>query len=177
MSHIEEHVSKLAEAYPRMVAFARSKVGVELAEDVAQEAVLRLLRYRGIQDSQSFSLLLTIVHNVACTFVSKRRPDTGWGDDVAHDSAPRTSMCEARSAQALSDSWKSLPERQREVLLLTEVKGLTDEQASRVLGISRSAVNAHHRAAVERLKMACSESDAVAVTLHTLPQTMSRQAS
>ncbi|MFZ4574170.1 MAG: RNA polymerase sigma factor [Phycisphaerales bacterium] len=154
MAGLEEHVSLLADAYPRMVAFARTKVGDESAEDVAQEAVMRLLRYRGIEDSQSMSLLLTIVHNVACTWVSREKRCSVWREELDEDQAPHQPRAEI-GAHRFSECWGGLNERQREVLLLTEVKGLTEEQAGLVLGVSRSAVGAHRRAAVERLKSAC----------------------
>lgn len=154
MAGLEEHVAVLTDAYPRLVAFARSKVGSELAEDVAQEAVMRLLRYRGIEDSQSLSLLLTIVHNVACTWQSKERRSSVWREELDEGEARPPTSREA-GVQNLAESWRGLNERQREVLLLTEVKGLTEEQAGLVLGVSRSAVNSHKRAAVERLKSAC----------------------
>jgi RNA polymerase sigma factor (sigma-70 family) len=157
MPQIEDHVAVLKDAYPRLVAFARSKVGPELAEDVAQEAVMRLLRYRGVEDSQSLSLLLTIVHNIACNWVTrdKRRfvRNESMDDCVPVD----TPSSELKSAHALADCWRSLPEKQRDILLLTEVKGLTEEQASLVLGISRSCVGSHRRAAVEKLKTSCNE--------------------
>lgn len=154
MPGLEEHVAVLTDVYPRLVAFARSKVGTALAEDVAQEAVMRLLRYRGIEDSQSLSLLLTIVHNVACTWVSRERRSSVWREELDENEAPTAGPHEA-GAQHLAESWHDLNERQREVLLLTEVKGLTEEQAGLVLGVSRSAVGSHRRAAVERLKSSC----------------------
>ncbi len=154
MSCLEAHIATLTDAYPRLVAFARSKVGDALAEDIAQEAVMRLLRYRGIEDSQSLSLLLTIVHNVACTWVSRERRSSVWREELdAQDTsaAPRRDV----GAPQIQECWRGLNERQREVLLLTEVKGLTEEQAGLVLGVSRSAVGAHRRAALERIKNVC----------------------
>lgn len=157
MPQIEDHVAVLKDAYPRLVAFARSKVGPELAEDVAQEAVMRLLRYRGIEDSQSLSLLLTIVHNVACSWVSRSKRNSVWNESIEDSVPDDVPASEIKSAHALAECWRSLPEKQRDILMLTEVKGLTEEQAALVLGVSRSSVGSHRRAAVEKLKTTCNE--------------------
>lgn len=151
----QNNLSTLADAYPRLVAYARRRVGHEHAEDVAQEAILRVLRYKGNEDIQSVPFLLTIVHNVACDFAMNKRKCTLNCEEIAD------ALCEfdGRSGCAANydECWTELNERQREILLLTEVKGLTEEQAAVVLGCSRSVISAQRRLAFDRIRKNCNE--------------------
>jgi DNA-directed RNA polymerase specialized sigma24 family protein len=151
----ENNLSSLADAYPRLVAFARRRVGHEHAEDVAQEAILRVLRYKGNEDIQSVPFLLTIVHNVACDFAMSKKKCALNCEEIAD------ALCEcdgrAGSGSNYDQCWRELNERQREVLLLTEVKGLTEEQAAVVLGCSRSVINAQRRLAFDKIRNNCAE--------------------
>ena len=53
---------------------------------------------------------------------------------------------------ALRSALDTLPEREREVLLLRYYKGLTQTRAARVLGVSQVQVSRLERRAVERLR-------------------------
>lgn len=151
----QDNLSTLADAYPRLVAFARRRVGHEHAEDIAQEAILRVLRYKGNEDIQSVPFLLRIVHNVACDFALSKKKCAFNCEEIAD------ALCDGEGSYGTSSDyeqcWSRLNERQREILLLTEVKGLTEEQAAVVLGCSRSVICTQRRIAFERLRSSCDD--------------------
>lgn len=122
------------------------------AEDLVQEAFLRLLRHRETyQPSGRFEAwLFRIGRNLAHDHHRGRHAtipldDAGELEPVEPD-APR--LLEGDDARrALEQAMASLPIQHREVLLLRGVEGLTNEEIASVLGCSDGAARVRiHRA-------------------------------
>lgn len=139
---------------PRLVRLARSIVGDGPADDVVQDACVAGWRHlRQLEDAAKFdNWLMRIVYRSALraarwnrlrasvfhTWIDGKSPDAEAArDDQAGDIAVW---------QVLS----KLPARQRAVLHLTVIEGMTDSEIARALGIRASSVRAHRRRARAR---------------------------
>ncbi len=50
---------------------------------------------------------------------------------------------------------KTMTERQRQVVLCLEYHGMTQEETGELLGIERSGISKHYKAAMKKLKKFC----------------------
>ena len=136
-----EAFSELAIAHwRRLLALARSIVADLEAEDVVQEALIKAWRKLGsLRDEAAFGAWLTrIVANAAVSRARRRRffePIDGVAVAVAG-----ASLDDRIDVQRLL---VRLAPRQRAVLHLTAIEGMTDHEIGDALGISKSSVRAH----------------------------------
>ncbi len=116
----------------------------DVAEDVVQEALCRVLgRWRSFRGEASFrTWMLQIVINVDRDR-RRRRRDIGPASNEIVAMAPSPAEC--ASAAELRDTIRStidnLPERQREVAVLTFGDGLSSAETAYVLGITEDNVH------------------------------------
>lgn len=132
---------------PRVLGYATRMLGGDRAEaeDVAQEAMLRLWRQapdwrQG--EAKVTTWLYRVVSNLCTDRLRKRRA-------VALDSVPEpeddtpgaeAGMQEAARAQALETALGALPERQRQAVILRHIEGLTNPEIAAVMDIGVEAV-------------------------------------
>lgn len=115
------------------------------AEDVAQEAMLRLWRqapdWKGGQARVS-TWLYRVVVNLATDRLRKRRslPLEQFPEPV--DGAPSADgvMIEADRARALDAALMVLPERQREAVILRHLEGLSNPEIAGIMALGVEAV-------------------------------------
>jgi RNA polymerase sigma-70 factor (ECF subfamily) len=124
----------------RLVALARSIVADLEAEDVVQDGLVKAwTKIRTLREPGSFSSWLTrIVANTAIARARRRRYFEPI-DGVAV-AGPPTSVDDLIDVGRLL---ARLAPRQRAVLHLTVVEGLTDSEVGEALGISASSVRVH----------------------------------
>lgn len=117
------------------------------AEDVAQDAMLRLWRIapdwrQG--EAKVSTWLYTVVRNLATDRLRKRRRGTVDLDAVAEpaDDAPgaEAQLTDAARAEALQQALMDLPERQREAIVLRHLEGLANPEIAQVMDVSVEAV-------------------------------------
>lgn len=115
------------------------------AEDVAQEAMLRLWRIAPDwrQDEAKPSTWLYRVATNLCTDRLRRRRSVPL-EDIAEpaDETPGIEhrMHSAVRAQALTKALETLPDRQREAVVLRHLEGLANPEIAEILAISVEAV-------------------------------------
>jgi RNA polymerase sigma-70 factor, ECF subfamily len=129
------------------------------AEDVAQEAYLRVFRglagFRG--DAQFETWLYRIVANAAITHLRRRGR---FGDVMADPEDERlglppvepTSADRALDRQALAHALESLPEPTRAIVLMKDVYGLSCREIGDMVGSSEGAIKVRLHRARRRLK-------------------------
>ncbi|MBK6025786.1 RNA polymerase sigma-70 factor (ECF subfamily) [Brevundimonas nasdae] len=134
--------SSVDELYRRYAAWLRARLGARFgahaADDLVQEAYLRIRPYqaRGIRSPKS--LLLRIASNLALDGLAreavrqKHLNDASAGSDAAFDSPHETLL--------LKQIVRSIPEKDREVFLLSRFGGLTHAQIAARLGIAVKTV-------------------------------------
>jgi RNA polymerase sigma factor (sigma-70 family) len=135
----------------RLVALARSIVADLEAEGVVQDGLIKAWKkIRGLREPAAFSSWLTrIVANTAVARARSRR--------VFHPLNGVEVPVRDRSSDDRIDVQRLLARlapRQRAVLHLTVIEGLSDSEIARVLGISSSSVRVHRmrgRQHMERL--------------------------
>jgi len=144
-----EAFSDLAVAHwRRLLALARSIVADLEAEDVVQDGLIKAWKKIGsLRKAESFSAWLTrIVANTAVARARRRRvfqPING-----AEVMAPGRTMDDRIDVQRLL---VKLAPRQRAVLHLTAIEGLSDREIAEVLGITSSSVRVHRLRGRRRL--------------------------
>jgi RNA polymerase sigma-70 factor (sigma-E family) len=147
--------------YARLVGLARVLVGAqESAEDVVQDAFAALSRHwRSLRDKDAApAWLQTAVLNAARGHLRRRsmarrvlavtpsgraEPEQGASAEVA--------ALEADDHRRVVDELRRLPTRQREVLVLRYLGGLSEAEIADRLGISTGSVKRHAARALARL--------------------------
>ena len=134
---------------PRLLGYAgRLLADRAEAEDIAQEAMLRLWRVAPDwrQGKAKVSTWLYRVVTNLCTdrLRARKRRQTDALDQVAEpeDSAPGVvaGLIEADRMAALTAALAQLPDRQREAVVLRHIEGLTNPEIAEILQIGVEAV-------------------------------------
>jgi len=114
------------------------------AEDIAQEAALRALRFlRNFRGENSRAWLLAIVRNTAYTWLKRNRPsaivslDNEQLLEIEDTATPPTDSATIRStdAVALKAALDELPELFREALVLRELEGLSYKEIAEIADV------------------------------------------
>ena len=131
---------------PRVLGQASRLLGdVAEAEDVAQEAMLRLWRiaHEWRQDEARVTTWLYRVVANLCTDRLRKRRNVGI-DDVAeppdNGPSPEARLQNASRAEALRDALAALPERQRQAVALRHLEGLSNPEIAEIMDTSLEAV-------------------------------------
>lgn len=146
---------------PRALGFAARMLSDRIeAEDVTQEAMLRLWRiapeWRS-GEAQVGTWLYRVVANLCTDRLRRRRLVPIDAVPDPEDGAPGAvaGMIEAERAVALDAALASLPERQRQAVVLRHLDGLSNPEIAAVMDIGVEAVESltarGKRALVERL--------------------------
>ena len=130
------------------------------AEDVAQEAYLRAFRFfDGYQGGNMRAWLLTIVRNTCYTWMHQnraQRPTTAFDEelhtDVTASQSPETLLLRNADRQLLKLALEELPLVFREVLILSELEGLSYKEIADVLGVPLGTVMSRLARGRHRLK-------------------------
>ncbi len=145
-----EAFSELAsQHWRRMVGLARSVVADLDAEDVVQDALIKAWRkLDSLREAQRFpSWLARIVMNTALER-ARRAKDMVQLDENLVGRAPEASV---ESRLDVSSLLARLAPRQRAVIHLTTIEGLTDQEIGSLMDISASSVRVHRMRARQRL--------------------------
>ncbi|WP_455365764.1 RNA polymerase sigma factor [Kaarinaea lacus] len=129
-----------------VVHFALRYVGRRTdAEDVAQEAFIRLWKHAPGWEDQGFSVrswIYRITYNLCIDELRKRKPLTPVEDEVSLASAerPDDDLYRDQRQQQVVAALNELPERQRTALMLCVYQGLSNRDAATVMDISIEAL-------------------------------------
>jgi RNA polymerase sigma-70 factor, ECF subfamily len=154
----EEFDTQIAQYIPRLRRYARALTGErvaadDLVQDTLERAWNKLHLWRDGSDLRAW--LFTIMHNVFVNQVRRRAGDRMVSLDAEalelQDPAPPADMLEIRDLDA---ALQSLPEEQREVLLLISLEQLSYEETARALGIPVGTVMSRLSRGRERLRRA-----------------------
>ena len=136
----------VARLTPRVFAVARRMLGSEAeAEEVSQDALVRLWRIAPdwrAGEAQVSTWLYRVTVNL-CTDRLRRRRDMPLDPeaDYADDAPPvEQRLQDADRAAALERALASLPERQRQGVVLRHLEGLSNPEIAEILGLTVEAV-------------------------------------
>lgn len=137
------------EAYvPRVYRFALRLTGdVDLAEELTQETFLRAWRKRsGLRDPRAVRVwLFRITANLWNDQLRRRRQKVARAGPLVDQlesrlPSPEQTLVEADDLRQALRELNALPDRQREVLYLCAVEGLSLDEAADILDIAKDAV-------------------------------------
>ncbi len=131
---------------PRVLGYATRMLGDRAeAEDVAQEAMLRLWKVAGEWrqgEAKVTTWLYRVVANLCTDRLRKKRfvPLDGI-EEPADGAAPAwAQMAQAERHAALQGALLEMPERQRQAVVLRHIEGQSNPEIAGVMGISVEAV-------------------------------------
>ena len=133
------------------------------AEDVAQEAMLRALRFfRGFHGGDARAWLLQIVRNSCYTWLEKNRPMelTTEFDEELHPQPsvnPESLAIAGDNRERLTRALESLPPRFREVLVLRELEGCSYKEIAAITSMPLGTVMSALARARQRLQRMLTE--------------------
>jgi RNA polymerase sigma-70 factor, ECF subfamily len=118
------------------------------AEDLAQEAYLRALRFfGGFRGGDPRAWLLKIVRNTCYTWLQQNRaqaPMTAFDEEIHTDegetSDPATLLLQKADRQLIQRALEELPLKFREILVLRELEGLSYKEIAEVAGVPMGTV-------------------------------------
>ena len=126
-----------------------------LAEDIAQEAVLRVLSEGEPRDlPYLFQVVLNLVRNEARRIARRRTGLSSALDRVADpaDPGPLQNVLADERDRRLWSALGTIPDRERSVLLLRFAEGMTCSEIARVTGASPNAVSCLIHRGKERMR-------------------------
>jgi RNA polymerase sigma-70 factor (ECF subfamily) len=160
------------EHYPKIVGYLRRLVGEAEAEDVAQEAFVKMSRsldgFRG--ESQLSTWIYRIATNAAMDYHRKpssqqstRTVDIPDEDDFSSDELallqddaplPDTALIKKDMSECMRDLVNDLPDNYRVVLMLGGLEGFSNAEIAGILGLSLETVKIRMHRARRHLKKA-----------------------
>ena len=151
----------LREHRPMLVAWLSRRIGDDDAQDVAQEALVRLMRYR----AQPVEQLRPLMYRIAINVIHDRGRRDSTRQVFAHVSLDQdfvglpsleptheTRIGHEQELALVRAAILQLPERCRQVYLLNRIDGLSYSQIAQHCGISVKAVEKHIGKALSLLR-------------------------
>ncbi|MFS8102993.1 sigma-70 family RNA polymerase sigma factor [Lentzea alba] len=163
-----EAVSRLLTAIrPSIVRYCRARVGrsAATADDVAQEVCLAVLTALPSYRDQGRPFLAFVygiaAHKVADAHRSVARnrsePVAEVPDQMSFDGGPEEHVLQGELSGEMGRLLRLLPEKQREILVLRVVVGLSAEETAEAVGSTPGAVRVAQHRALGRLRKAISD--------------------
>jgi RNA polymerase sigma-70 factor (ECF subfamily) len=157
----------------------------ETAMDVVQDSMLKLVEYYRNKPPGEWPALFRTILNSRINDVRRKRlieqgkhklvsftglfrkdreddssmeePDFPADDRDDHITAPEAGMVAAQLRQKVTEALHSLSERQRQVFVLREWRGMTTQETALTLGCSENSVKQHHFRALRELRKLLAE--------------------
>jgi RNA polymerase sigma-70 factor (ECF subfamily) len=157
----------------------------ETAMDVVQDSMLKLVEYYRNKPPGEWPALFRTILNSRINDVRRRRlieqgkhklvsftglfrkdhddgntmeePDLPADDRDDHITAPEAGMVAVQLRQKITAALHSLSERQRQVFVLREWRGMTTQETALTLGCSENSVKQHHFRALRELRKLLAE--------------------
>jgi RNA polymerase sigma-70 factor (ECF subfamily) len=157
----------------------------ETAMDVVQDSMLKLVEYYRNKPPGEWPALFRTILNSRINDVRRRRlieqgkhklvsftglfrrdhdegnsmeePDFPADDRDDHITAPEAGIVAAQLREKVTEALHSLSERQRQVFVLREWRGLTTQETALTLGCSENSVKQHHFRALRELRKLLAE--------------------
>lgn len=145
--------SLVADHWARLVRLARSVLGDADAEDAVQDGlVVAWERLPGLREPAAFRPWVTRVVARTCLARARRRARRPGHAPLAAAAGIALPESGAEAGLDVARALAALAPRQRAVIHLTAVEGMSDSEIGRLLGITAGSVRAHRRRARRRLE-------------------------
>ena len=143
------------ESLPGMIRLARSIAGLNDAEDIVQETlIIAWKKLPGLKQPEKFPWWIRrILVRRAVSFARKNRNSLTLPEEIPADPFYPDSMLDIEKALSI------LAPRQRAVLHMTVIEGMSDGEIASILKIRAGSVRAHRRRARKKLNHFLGEYD------------------
>lgn len=147
--------------YDGLLKFVWGYVNSEaVAEELVQEVFLRIWKNREELDSDKplSAYLFRTARNISIDYLRHSKVEESWAEEKKklHNPTQRPTVDERLNDKMLLDEVKkaiqALPERRREVFMLSRYEGMSYKQIAQVLDISVSTVETHIRRSLRSLR-------------------------
>jgi RNA polymerase sigma-70 factor (ECF subfamily) len=141
----EAYAALVRKHLPRILAVTRRMLGSDaLAEEAAQDALLRLWTHAGSYDPEKARLTtwLTRVTANICLDRLRKRDEEAWPEDfdVALPASQERQIMEEQVAAKVNAALQTLPERQRLALVLCHYEEMSMAEAAAVMEATPEAI-------------------------------------
>ena len=141
----------------RLYRFVRRLVGESWADDVTQDALIRIHRtvgsYRPTGRFEAW--LYTVANNLCIDFLRRKRPEQELAEGVEAESPTAPDLLEEdERRRAILKAVERLPVEQKQVFLLREEGGMSFREISDVLGCPLNTALGRMHYAMEHLRKA-----------------------
>ena len=145
--------------YDPLVRFAVRYVGdSDIAEEIVQDFFVRLWsRHAALQVNSNYeAFLFRSVQNASLSYIETEKRHASINMQVARDDSDLNNPYEQLQGTTLDQAYRSIidsmPEKRREVFLLSRFEGLKNAEVAHHLNISIKTVEAHLHEALVQLK-------------------------
>ena len=152
--------------YARLVTFACAKLGSQaLAEEMVQDVFLRIWKRREqwVVERSLAAYVFRAVRNRVLNARRSIRLEVSYAADAANEIEVETAECcddrlrDAEIGAALAHALALMPDRPRQVFVLSRRQGLSYAEIAEVLGIAVKTVEMHMGRALAQLRISLSE--------------------
>lgn len=148
----------IREFTPRLRHYVRSRVGNnEDADDIVQDIFYQLMRTLNVLNNpvgHVTSWLFTVARNLIINHGKKNQEETL--DETSYeeiaDSDPDAVLLRNMLWEELDKALDELPHEQRDAFVMTEIKGLSTEEAARQMGVSQNTFLSRKHYAVKYIR-------------------------
>lgn len=159
--------------YVSMVNFCvRMVCDDDVAEDIVQQSFVRLWEKREdiVVTVSLKAYLVRMVRNAAINYLARERERNKKNIDTDEigsilDTGPYNILLGSEIEHKLEESLNAMPEKRREVFILSRYDGLKNKEIAERLNISIKTVEGHMTKALETIRMALEEYSAVWILL------------
>ncbi len=144
------------ESYPELVAVLSSIVrDPELARDLAQEAGMRLVDYRGeLRDARAF--LFHVGANLARDALRRHKvrglhAESAAAEPPTYERSAEQACDDTEGLRRIGVAFERLPPRAREAMWLSRVQGYTNSEVAQAMSLSVKTVEKHLTLGLGRL--------------------------
>lgn len=150
---------------PLLRFLQRMNVPEHDAQDIAQESMVRLLRYSRSEPAEAWQALL---YRIAINLLRDRKRrsvteqerrgggmtdfGTAANEAVSHEPSPEQHASDRQALARMQEAMQQLPQRCREVYLLHRIEGMTYPEIARRSGVSAKAVEKNISRALRLLR-------------------------
>jgi RNA polymerase sigma-70 factor, ECF subfamily len=154
LGRVENDVRRLYDEHGRgLLAYACALLrDPSAAEDVLHQVFLNVLRSRATISGEPARYLFRAVRNTALNHIRGRSREVELPGDGAGGVWLESPDASKETSLALQSALKTLPEEQREVVVLHIWGELTFEEAAAIIGISPNTAASRYRYGLEKLK-------------------------
>lgn len=155
-----DRMSVLFDRYqsPLYQFFRRQSLDSSASEDLVQEVFVRVMRFRGTYRAGATfrSWLYQIARNTRIDYLRRALRETtvddSFGDTFTTEAAVDTALEASDQARMLRRALARLPERKREVLLLSRYQGLKYKEIADLMGCDVNTIKVRIHRSVQELR-------------------------